>query len=58
MSNIKNWENTMDVTLSPSYDDHQRVVFIDDATTGLQAIIAIHNTNLGPAVGGCRMFPY
>lgn len=48
----------MDVTLSPSYDDHQRVVFIDDATTGLQAIIAIHNTNLGPAVGGCRMFPY
>jgi len=48
----------MNVTLSPSYDNHQDVVFIDDAETGLNAIIAIHNTNLGPAVGGCRMFPY
>lgn len=48
----------MNVTLSPSYDGHQEVVFIDDAETGLNAIIAIHNTNLGPAVGGCRMFPY
>lgn len=48
----------MDVTSSPSFDDHQKVVFVDDADSGLQAIIAIHNTNLGPAVGGCRMFPY
>jgi len=48
----------MNVTLSPSYDNHQDVVFIDDPETGLNAIIAIHNTNLGPAVGGCRMFPY
>jgi len=48
----------MNVTLSPSYDNHQKVVFMDDTETGLQAIIAIHNTNLGPAVGGCRMFPY
>ncbi len=48
----------MDVTLSPSYDAHQQVVSIDDAESGLHAIIAIHNTNLGPAVGGCRMYPY
>lgn len=48
----------MNVTLSPSYDNHQKAVFMDDTETGLQAIIAIHNTNLGPAVGGCRMFPY
>ncbi len=48
----------MDVTLSPSYDAHQQVVSIDDAESGLQAFIAIHNTNLGPAVGGCRMYPY
>ena len=48
----------MNITLSPSYDNHQKVVFIDDDETGLNAIIAIHNTNLGPAVGGCRMFPY
>jgi leucine dehydrogenase len=58
MSNIKKSINSLDVTLSPSYDDHQQVVFVDDVDTGLHAIIAIHNTNLGPAVGGCRMFPY
>jgi len=48
----------MNVSLSPSYDNHKKVVFIDDDQTGLIAIIAIHNTNLGPAVGGCRMYPY
>jgi leucine dehydrogenase len=48
----------MNISLSPSYDNHQKVVFIDDLETGLNAIIAIHNTNLGPAVGGCRMFEY
>ncbi|GAB3112816.1 Glu/Leu/Phe/Val dehydrogenase [Aestuariicella hydrocarbonica] len=41
-----------------SYDDHQRVAFCQDKKTGLKAIIAIHNTNLGNALGGCRMFPY
>lgn len=29
-----------------------------DPTTGLKAIVAIHNTNLGPALGGCRCIPY
>ncbi len=29
-----------------------------DSETGLNAIIAIHNTNLGPALGGCRFIPY
>lgn len=29
-----------------------------DPKTGMQAIIAIHNTNLGPALGGCRFIPY
>lgn len=40
------------------YDDHERVVYGCDKTAGLKAIIAIHNTNLGPALGGCRMWPY
>lgn len=40
------------------YANHQRVLHCQDKTTGLQAIIAIHNSNLGPALGGCRMFPY
>jgi len=43
---------------SKSYDDHEQVSFHEDAASGLRAIIAVHNTNLGPAVGGCRMFPY
>ncbi len=48
----------MSVFSHPSYDRHERVVFGYDAETGLRAIIAIHNTALGPAVGGCRMWPY
>lgn len=39
-----------------SFDDHQSVHFHADG--GLKAIIAIHNTVRGPAVGGCRMWPY
>ncbi|MFC5589704.1 Leu/Phe/Val dehydrogenase [Sporosarcina soli] len=38
--------------------DHEQVVFCNDPTTGLQAIIAIHDTTLGPALGGTRMYPY
>ena len=43
---------------NPDFDDHEQVVFCRDARTGLQAIIAIHSTRLGPAAGGCRMYPY
>ena len=38
--------------------EHETVITTKDADSGLTAIIAIHNTQLGPAVGGCRMFPY
>ena len=37
---------------------HEQVVFCNDAATGLRAIIAIHSTALGPALGGTRFFPY
>ena len=37
---------------------YERVVWALDPTTGLQAIVAVHSTTLGPAVGGCRFFPY
>ena len=37
---------------------HEQVVFCNDKDTGLKAIIAIHNTTLGPALGGCRMWEY
>ncbi len=37
---------------------HEQVVIGHDPTTGLHAIIAIHSTALGPALGGTRMRPY
>ncbi len=40
------------------FDNHQQIAFFNDKKTGLKAIIAVHNTNLGPALGGCRMWPY
>lgn len=36
----------------------EQVVFATDEVSGLRAIIAIHDTTLGPALGGCRMWPY
>ncbi|WP_461481498.1 Glu/Leu/Phe/Val dehydrogenase dimerization domain-containing protein [Porticoccus sp.] len=48
----------MSVFSHPDYDGHEKLVFHRDADTGLQAIIAIHNTHLGCALGGCRMWPY
>src|SRR3978361_216630 len=36
----------------------QKVVYCNDEATGLKAIIAIHDTTLGPALGGTRMWPY
>ena len=43
---------------SPDLHGHEQVVFTHDPETGLKAIIAIHNTNLGPALGGCRVWNY
>ncbi len=40
------------------FDNHEHVVFCRDAASGLRAIIAVHNTNRGPAMGGIRMWPY
>jgi leucine dehydrogenase len=40
------------------FDGHEMVVFGHDAASGLRAIIAIHSTALGPAAGGCRLWPY
>ena len=37
---------------------HEQVVFCNDAATGLRAIVAIHSTALGPALGGTRFYPY
>ena len=37
---------------------HEQLVFCHDNETGLKAIIAIHDTTLGPALGGTRMWNY
>ena len=42
----------------PNFDDHEQVIFVSEPESGLKAIIAIHNTSLGPAMGGCRMWHY
>lgn len=40
------------------FDEHEQLAFFSDKKTGLKAIIAVHNSNLGPALGGCRMWNY
>ena len=42
----------------PDYDGHEALLFAQDTASGLRALIAIHDTTLGPAFGGCRMYPY
>ena len=37
---------------------HEKVLFVNNEKAGLKAIIAVHNTNLGPAIGGCRLWNY
>jgi leucine dehydrogenase len=39
-------------------DNYEQIVFCHDSRLGLKAIIALHNTALGPATGGCRMWNY
>ncbi len=48
----------MDIFGLREFDGHEQVVFGFDEATGLRSIIAIHSTVLGPAAGGCRMWPY
>lgn len=37
---------------------HEQVLFCQDARSGFRAILAVHDTTLGPALGGCRMWNY
>jgi leucine dehydrogenase len=39
-------------------DDYEQVVFCHDRGSGLRAIVAVHSTRLGPALGGTRFYPY
>ena len=48
----------MDVFDRIGGDDYEQVVFCHDRGTGLRAIVAVHSTRLGPALGGTRFYPY
>jgi leucine dehydrogenase len=48
----------MGVFNAASFDQHEQLLFATDRESGLRAIIAVHDSRLGPAVGGCRMYPY
>ncbi|MEM8897924.1 MAG: Glu/Leu/Phe/Val dehydrogenase dimerization domain-containing protein [Bacteroidota bacterium] len=48
----------MSVFSAVDFDSHEQVLFCHDPAVGLFGIIAIHSTSLGPAAGGCRMYPY
>ena len=48
----------MSVFSHPEFDQHEQVNYFHDAKTGLKAIVAVHNSNRGPALGGCRMWNY
>ena len=39
---------------NPEFDNHEKVIFAEDPTIGLKVFIAVHNTNRGYALGGCR----
>lgn len=42
----------------PEFDNHENAFFINDADTNLRAVICVHSTKLGPALGGCRFWHY
>lgn len=48
----------MSVFENREFNGHELVTFGSDEPTGLRAIIAVHSTAMGPAAGGCRMWPY
>ena len=48
----------MSFEIIEKHGDHEEIVFCNNKEVGLKAIIAIHNTTLGPALGGTRMWNY
>lgn len=48
----------MEILEQMGAEGHEQLVVVSDAGSGLKAIIAIHDTTLGPACGGTRIWPY
>jgi leucine dehydrogenase len=51
-------ESPMPAWESPEFDQHEQLCFFTEPNSGLKAIVAIHSTAVGPAVGGTRFWPY
>jgi len=58
MLDIQTQEKSPSVFSQMTELDHEQVVFCRDSNSGLRAIVAIHNTKLGPSMGGTRMWNY
>lgn len=58
ISTLKQIQNSNPVFGQFSFDNHEQIVFCNDKDTGLKAIIGIHNSVMGPALGGTRMWNY
>ncbi|TAF33281.1 MAG: Glu/Leu/Phe/Val dehydrogenase [Cytophagales bacterium] len=60
MVELKSGNDTLQVSVFEQLEQmgHEQLVFCHDTSTGLKAIIGIHNTVLGPALGGTRMWSY
>lgn len=49
---------SISTSTAPEFHEFEQVVYCNDSRVGLQAIISLHSTVLGPATGGCRMWNY
>lgn len=58
ISSLTNQATTCSLFRQMSSSEHEQVVYCYDKSTGLKAIIAIHSTALGPALGGTRIWDY
>jgi leucine dehydrogenase len=54
----ENQQKLLDIFEEMKAQGHEQIIFNYDQATGLKSIIAIHDTTLGPALGGCRMWNY
>ncbi len=57
-ASVKYDKKELGVLSSMADMDHEQLLFCNDKATGLKAIIAVHNTVLGPSLGGTRMWSY
>jgi leucine dehydrogenase len=57
-SNLEITDVTTDASRLDAYDGHERIWFGRDEERGLTAVVAVHDTRLGPALGGTRVWPY